>query len=327
MKLKKILIPTDFSERSKSALKLGGFFSKKYNSKIDYIHIVTLSMYMGESMDKLGLPFDMEKDLYPKILENAKTDLDLLFEEYVPEKYRGKTHVMVDRKPSNAISSFADNNDFDLILMSSKGAHGTRLLRGSTADKVIRKSHVPVLTVNTKNNKSGFERILTAIDLAEFSLASIPLSVELTYQFGSSLELLYINELYSSEGYGFVAPTVGISNEAGNDLFKERINDYFNANKELGLRLEETKELYYYRIIKDDGASSISVPVHLKIIQGISASREITDYANDNADLLIMTTHGRTGLSRFFMGSTAGQVVQHVNSSMLTIRPDNFKLD
>ena len=327
MKLKKILIPTDFSERSKSALKLAGFFSKKYQSKIDLIHIVPLSMYIGESMDKLGLPFDMERDLYPKILETAKKDLDILFKEYVVEKYRGKIHVMVDRKPSNVISEFADTNDFDLILMSSKGSHGTGLLRGSTADKVIRKSHVPVFTVNTKTNKSGFERILTAIDLSQYSLTAIALSVDLAYQFGSSLELLYVNELYSSEGYGFVAPTVGISNEAGNELFKERINEYFDDNEDLGLRLEETKELYNYRIIKDEGGSSIALPVHLNIIQGISASREITDYANDNADLLIMTTHGRTGLSRFFMGSTAGQVVQHVDVSMLTIRPGNFKID
>lgn len=327
MKLKKILIPTDFSEQSKSALKLAGFLSKKYQSKIDLIHIVPLSMYIGESMDKLGLPFDMDKDLYPKIIKNAKAELASLFEEYVIEKYRGKIHVMVDRKPSSAISNFANSNDFDLILMSAKGAHGTTLLRGSTADKVIRKSHVPVFTVNTKHNKSGFERIVTAIDLSEYSMASIALSVEFAYQLEASLELLYINELYSSEGYGFVAPTVGITNEAGNDLFKERINKYFDSNKHLGLKLEGTRESFSYRIIKSEGASSISVPVQLKIIQSISASHEITNYANDHADLLIMTTHGRTGIAKFFMGSTAGQVVQHVNASMLTIRPDNFKLD
>ncbi|MEP5834239.1 MAG: universal stress protein, partial [Balneola sp.] len=38
------------------------------------------------------------------------------------------------------------------------------------------------------------------------------------------------------------------------------------------------------------------------------------------------TTHGRTGIKRVLMGSTAAQVVQQVDISMLTIRPDNFKL-
>tara|TARA_R110002124_G_scaffold45693_1_gene137904 strand:+ start:12063 stop:13046 length:984 start_codon:yes stop_codon:yes gene_type:complete len=326
MKVNKILIPTDFSEQSKSALKLAGFFSNIYGAKVDLIHVVPFSMYMSESIDKLGLPFDMNKDLYPKVVERVKTDLEELASDFIMEKYLGKTHVLVDRKPSVAISDFANKEGYDLILMSAKGAHDTTFLKGSITDKVIRKSHVPVLTVNTKYTSSGFERIVTAIDLSEHSLASIALSVELAYQFDASLELLYINELYSAEGYGFIASTVGISNEESDELFQNRISKYFKDHKELGLALEETNEDFKYRIIKNDGGSTISMPVHLKIIRGISASHEITEYANDYADLLIMTTHGRTGIPRFFMGSTATQVVHQVDVSMLTIRPDNFKL-
>lgn len=326
MKVNRILIPTDFSEQSKSALKLAQFFSKTYQARIDLIHVVPFSTYMSESLDKLGLPFDMDTDLYPKVIEEAKMSLDTLASDFIMGKYLGDNHVIVDRKPSNAISDFANKEEYDLILMSAKGAHETAFLKGSITDKIIRKSHVPVLTVNTKYTSSGFERIVTAIDLSEHSLASIALSVELAFQFDASLELLFINELYSSEGYGFVSPTVGISNEESNELFQDRISKYFKTHKELGLSLQETKEKFLYRIIKNDGASSISVPVHLKIIRGISASHEITEYANDYADLLILTTHGRTGISRFFMGSTAGQVVNHVDVSTLTIRPDNFKL-
>lgn len=61
--------PNRLFEQSKSALKLAGFFTKIYGSTIDLIHIVPFSMYMSESMDKLGLPFDMDKDLYPKVVE------------------------------------------------------------------------------------------------------------------------------------------------------------------------------------------------------------------------------------------------------------------
>jgi len=326
MKVNRILIPTDFSEASKEALRLANFFCKSYNSKIDLIHIVPFSLYMSESMDKLGLPFDMDRDIYPKVIEKAKTNLDSLAKEFISERYRGKMHVMVDRKPSQAIAKYANENDYDLILMSAKGAHESTFLKGSITDKVIRNSHVPVFTVNTKINNSGFERIVAATDLSDHSLASIPLALELAYQFKASLELLYINELYSSEGYGFVAPTVGVSNEDVEKLFTVRIKEYFKKNHNLGLKLEETKESYSYRIIKNDGSSTISIPIKLKIIQGISSSHEITNYANDFADLLVLTTHGRTGLSRFFMGSTAAQVVNHVDVSMLTVRPDNFKL-
>ncbi|MBO6573402.1 universal stress protein [bacterium] len=326
MKVNRILIPTDFSEQSKSALKLAGFFTKIYGSTIDLIHIVPFSLYMSESMDKMGLPFDMDKDLYPKVVEKAKSELDELASDFIMEKYLGKTHVQVDRKPSSAIAEFANKEGYDLILMSAKGAHETNFFKGSITDKVIRKAHAPVFTVSRKYTSSGFERIVTAIDLSEHSLASLALSVELTYQFDTTLKLLYVNQLYSSEGYGFVAPTVGISNEDSNLLFQKRLDDYFNANKELGLSLQKTKQEFEYRIIKNDGASSISVPVHLEVVPGISVPYEITEYANKHADLLIMTTHGRTGIKRVLMGSTAAQVVQQVDVSMLTIRPDNFKL-
>ena len=316
MKVNRILIPTDFSEQSKSALKLAGFFTKIYGSTIDLIHIVPFSLYMSESMDKMGLPFDMDKDLYPKVVEKAKSELDELASDF----------IMVDRKPSSAIAEFANKEGYDLILMSAKGAHETNFFKGSITDKVIRKAHAPVFTVSRKYTSSGFERIVTAIDLSEHSLASLALSVELTYQFDTTLKLLYVNQLYSSEGYGFVAPTVGISNEDSNLLFQKRLDDYFNANKELGLSLQKTKQEFEYRIIKNDGASSISVPVHLEVVPGISVPYEITEYANKHADLLIMTTHGRTGIKRVLMGSTAAQVVQQVDVSMLTIRPDNFKL-
>ena len=327
MRTTRILIPTDFSEQSKSALKLASFFTKIYGSKIDLIHIVPFSTYMSESFEKLGLPFDMDKDIYPKVLEKAKSELTKLASDFIIDKYIGDIHVMVDRKPSTAIADFANKKEYDLILMSAKGAHDTTFLKGSITDKVIRKSHAPVLTISNKYTSSGFDRIVTAIDLSEHSLASIALSLELAYQFDATLELLYVNELYSSEGYGFIAPTVGVSNEESNELFQKRLNSYFKSHKALGLTLEKTKEDFEYKIIKNDGASTISVPVHLEIVRGISASHEITEYANKHADLLVITTHGRTGIPRIIMGSTAAQLVQHVDVSMLTIRPDNFKLD
>ncbi len=326
MKVNRILFPTDFSEQSTSALELANFFVDIYGSKIDLIHVVPLSMYMSESIDKLGLPLDMDEDLYPKIMETAKADLEALASKHIKNRFRGENHVVVDRKPSNAIAEYANNHDYDLLLMSSKGAHESAFLRGSITEKVIRKSEIPVLALSSKLVSNGFERIVTPIDLSELSFAAVPLAFELAYHFDTTLELLYVNELYSADGYGFVAPSIGVSNEVSNEVFKENLNEYFTSNQHLGLALEPTSEAYQYRIIKSDGASSISMPVHLKIVRGISASREITEYAHNNADLLIMTTHGRTGLSRFFMGSTTGQVIQNTDVSLLTVRPGNFEL-
>ena len=327
MKVNRILIPTDLSEQSIAAFKLANFFSEIYGSKIDLIHVLPFSLYMSESIDHLGLPLDMDKDIYPKVLENAQERLEKLAKTHLKHKYIGNVKVMVDRKPSIAIAEYANKNEYDLLLMSSRGAHETTYFRGSITEKVMRQSTIPVLTVDENYFKKGFERILTPIDLSAVSFSAIPLAFELAYQFDASLELLYVNELYSGDGYGFVAPSLGISNQESANALKVELTKYFNSNNQFGLALEATEKDDSFRLLKSEGASSISMPVKVVIERGISASRVITEYANDNADLLVMTTHGRTGLSRFFMGSTAGQVVQHADVSMLTVRPDNIKLD
>ena len=56
--------------------------------------------------------------------------------------------------------------------------------------------------------------------------------------------------------------------------------------------------------------------------KSIAARHEIVDYCNDNADLVVMRTHGRTGLSRMLLGSTTEQVIQHLEKPQITIKPD-----
>ncbi len=327
MKVKKILFPTDFSERSEQALKFANLFLDKYQSQIDLIHVVPLSMYLHDSIDKLGLPLDMDSDLYPKILEHAKEKLEELASTYIKSKHLGELTVLVDRKPSSAISDFANKNGFDLLLMSAKGAHETTFFKGSITEKVMRKSEIPVLTVNDNLSEKGFERILAPLDFSDHSFSAIPLAFELAYQFDASLEFIYVNELYIADDYGFAGPVAGGSNEVSSQLFQDRLEEYFLNHKDRGLSIQQVDNEYNYRIIKNEGASSISMPVRLKVIRGISASREISEYAHDNADLLLLSTHGRSGLSRYLMGSVAGQVVQNTDISTLTVRPDNFKLD
>ena len=57
-------------------------------------------------------------------------------------------------------------------------------------------------------------------------------------------------------------------------------------------------------------------------MKGISAHHEIVDFVNDEGDMLVMSTHGRTGLARVFIGSTTEQISRHIDKPLLTIRPE-----
>ena len=70
-----------------------------------------------------------------------------------------------------------------------------------------------------------------------------------------------------------------------------------------------------------------TVEVQTRILKGITAHQEIVDYANEEGDLVVMSTHGRTGLSRVFIGSTTEQVSRHIEKPLFTIRPQFYEVE
>ncbi len=74
-------------------------------------------------------------------------------------------------------------------------------------------------------------------------------------------------------------------------------------------------------VVIEDGKES-TVAMDTVILKSIAAHHEIVDYSNENADLVVMSTHGRSGLSRMLLGSTTEQVIQHLNKPQITIKPD-----
>jgi len=324
MNARHILIPTDFSEPSKTALKLANTFIDIYGSKVDLIHVIPLATYFSQSMEQLGLPLDMNEDVYPKILSDSEDKLEALAKEFIKKDHVGKLKVIIDRKPSEAIADYAKENGHDLILMSATGAHETDFFRGSITEKVIRHAKTPVLTVDKEFTKENLNTIMVPVDFSFHSFGAIPVAFELTHQFDATLELFHVNELYAADAGGFVAPTGGLSDEASYKAMKESLKRFFEEEDDR-FQIEDGGEDFVDRITRTDGANSVSLPVLTKVIKGISAHHEISEYANENADLLVMTTHGRTGLAHFFLGSTTENVVQHARLPVLTIRPEKLK--
>lgn len=80
-------------------------------------------------------------------------------------------------------------------------------------------------------------------------------------------------------------------------------------------------------VIFTDGESHRSVNLFTKIEKGISAHYEIESYASDNADLVIIATHGHSGLAHLILGSTAEKVAQYVKKPVITIRPQENEFD
>mgnify|MGYP003626424458 FL=1 len=326
MKVKKVLIPTDFSENSNTAISAANTFIDLFACKVDLIHIVPVSVYLGESISSMGLPLDMGGDIYPKIVENARQKLKEFSTKYFKEGTVGKLIVDIDRKPSNAIVEHAEKGKYDMIIMSAKGEHSSIFLHGSTTEKVVRNSKVPVLALDNQLHHDKINSVMVPTDMSDFSLEAIPIAFEMASKFKATIHLFSVFELYTSgvrmspaegtEGLEYVNP---INKEGLYSGLMNRLENFFQKYDEGQFSLILHDELYSGEIVKTEGAESISIPLKIEIEKGFNAYRDIIEYANEHAHMVIMNTHGRTGLSRFLLGSTTEHVAQHLTAPLLTV--------
>jgi nucleotide-binding universal stress UspA family protein len=325
MKVQHILVPTDFSKRAEKAVEVAGSLVDYFGCTVDLIHTVPMMKYFHESLDPLGVPFSIEKHLYPKCLERAQEQLEQLAETYIKKEYRGSLITNVERKPSEAIVNQANKGGYDLVLMAAKGEHDSIHVMGGTTEKVIRHSNVPVLTINDPLKEEEVHNIMVPIDFSDCAFFSVVPAFELAKELKARIILFNVIELYSagSDMVPYVPSTINEDSVYENLI--TRLSEYLEEHDYYHLDIHRTGVIGEDVLVSTIGEEVISVDLHTKIVKGLSAHREITDFAKDEADLVVMSTHGRTGLARVFIGSTAEQVARNVNVPLLTVRPQFFE--
>lgn len=141
--ISKILVPIDFSDYSKSALKYAVDFAKFFKAELSLIYVVEPVIYPPDfSMGQIAVPsvdFEMDK--------RAKEELENLAKKQIPKEL--KTRIIVKTgKPFIEIIDTANELDADLIIIATHGHSGVEhILFGSTAEKVVRRAPCPVLTL------------------------------------------------------------------------------------------------------------------------------------------------------------------------------------
>lgn len=141
-------------------------------------------------------------------------------------------------------------------------------------------------------------RILAPTDFSEFSKHSVESAHALAKIFGAKLVLLHVVELppYPIEGLG--------PSPAGATFLED---------------LERQANLDLARVLPETPDSQVEV---MRQVAVGTPPRKIVEVAEaEKADLIVMATHGRTGLSHLMMGSVAERVVRTAPCPVLTIRP------
>jgi nucleotide-binding universal stress UspA family protein len=141
--INKVLVPIDFSDYSKIALKYAVDFAQKFNAEMFLVYVVEPVIYPPDfSMGQIAIPsVNTEWDI------KAKEELDKLADSEIPDGVKVKTTIKTG-KPFLEIIETASEEDVDLIIIATHGHSGMEhILFGSTAEKVVRKAPCPVLTL------------------------------------------------------------------------------------------------------------------------------------------------------------------------------------
>ena len=143
MKLNKILVPIDFSDYSKNALKYAVNFAKLFNAEILLIYVVEPVIYPPDfSMGQIAIP-----TVTTEFDDRAKEELNKLAKNEIPQQLKVSIIIRTG-KPFVEIIDTATEADVDLIIIATHGHSGVEhILFGSTAEKVVRKAPCPVLTL------------------------------------------------------------------------------------------------------------------------------------------------------------------------------------
>ena len=142
------------------------------------------------------------------------------------------------------------------------------------------------------------KRILHPSDFSKASAAAFKKAIELAKATGATLELLHVMApVVPVLGYGYVSP---------------QTYDQLAASETRWARQQME------RLVKK--ARAAGVKTTSTIVEGVPVDRIVRAARARHADLLVMGTHGRTGVSRFFLGSVAARVVATSPSPVLTVR-------
>ncbi len=145
----RILVPTDGSPEGERAVRHGLELATVHDASVDALYVINTASYAGMPMETSWEGVD---DLLRADADAAITAVEELAATHGVDVIT----AVVDGSPSREIIGYAEENDCDLIVMGTHGRGGIdRLLLGSVAEKVVRGSEVPVLTVRVADDSSS----------------------------------------------------------------------------------------------------------------------------------------------------------------------------
>lgn len=187
--MKNIIIPVDFSDHSRTAAETGAFLAGRTYARLYLLHVVA----GPENWSQMSVE---NRQKNPEV-ESRIVEATMRLEEFAKSRvFNGLNAVPVVKTgiADERIVSFSLATNADLIVI---GAHGSGesdpVFIGSTAQKVLRASMCPVLSVKTSFDPAKVKRILFPSDFEENATDALDFVSELAIAMNASVDLTFID--------------------------------------------------------------------------------------------------------------------------------------
>ena len=295
-----ILIPTDGSDNVEPSIQCGLDLARRYDATVHALHVVDSSP-IERRLELAAVEPDLETlpDTWYDAGDAATQQIATRAAEHgidaVTEVRRGI--------PAREIRSYITDTGIDLICMGTRGHTGLdRVLLGSVTTRIVRTVDIPVLSVKSKLTEAlseseiqkGFENILVPTDGSKPAREAVTHALDLARTYDATLHALYVVDR------GAYASRPGWTWD------------------ELQQVLEQNGETVVEDVQSRAAAEGVSVAAEKT--NGVP-HQAIGEYCDQHEiDLIVMGTHGRSGLSRHLIGSVTERVLWNSDEPVLTIR-------
>lgn len=282
--LKKILFPTDFGPFAMQNLENVMQIANKFNSEVILLHVLPDYRYWDPFILKIRKKIDEKLEEMTNFL-NDKSNI----------KYRT---IVEFGDYAQKIDEVARKENVNIILLGEGHRNDKDFRLGSNSDKIIRGSSIPVWVLE-KDWPFSVQTILCPVDFSESSRMALDNAIHLARRFDSKLIVLHVTQEISEE---YDSLDVDLELEKAN-YEKQDATEFDTFLKQF-----DFSELDWQKNL-------IKGTPHVIIKETITS---------DVVDLLIMGTHGREGIQRFFMGSVTEKVIKDVPCSFITVKSQEF---
>jgi nucleotide-binding universal stress UspA family protein len=287
-----ILVPLDGSEHSDAVLTQVRRLLLREDA---HVHLLGAAVAMLEGGgDRPDDRADHGERHLKLRLEDSKRHLEKLAASLTQDGVRVTWDAVVG-DPAATILAYAERERPSLVAMSTHGRSGIRrLIRGSVAERVLRKCPVPLFLANTRRAETTgvrFRKVLVPLDGSERSASILPLVTEFARLHEAEVVLFRVGFVRTPDYSAMEIVTV-----LDQQQLEESLAPYVEQLRQAGLT------------------------VSTRIAFGGPAGEILLAAEEEDVDLVAISTHGHSGLDRWLFGSVAENVLRHCTSPLLVLR-------